>query len=46
MSRILKYRELLLAAIIVVLIALVAYRAPGFASPGEPGEHFQRYRPS
>jgi len=33
MSRILKYRELLLAAIIIVLIAVFAYRAPGFASP-------------
>lgn len=33
MSRILKYRELLLAAIIVALIAIFAYRAPGFASP-------------
>jgi rhamnose transport system permease protein len=33
MSRILKYRELLLAAIIIVLIAIFAYRAPGFASP-------------
>ena len=33
MSRILKYRELLLVAIIVFLIAIVAYRAPGFASP-------------
>ena len=33
MSRILKYRELLLVAIIVVLIAIVAYRAPGFAAP-------------
>lgn len=33
MSRILKYRELLLVAIIAVLIAAFAYRAPGFASP-------------
>jgi len=33
MIRILKYRELLLAAIIIVLIAAFAYRAPGFASP-------------
>ena len=33
MSRILKYRELLLVAIIVFLIGIVAYRAPGFASP-------------
>lgn len=33
MSRILKYRELLLVAIIVVLIAVFSYRAPGFASP-------------
>ena len=43
MSRILKYRELLLVAIIVFLIAIVAYRAPGFASPESLGEHFQRY---
>src|SRR5918993_6138727 len=33
MSRILKYRELLLVAIIVVLIAIFSYRAPGFSSP-------------
>lgn len=33
MSRILRYRELLLVAIIMVLIAAFAYRAPGFASP-------------
>jgi rhamnose transport system permease protein len=33
MSLILKYRELLLVAIIVVLIAIFSYRAPGFASP-------------
>ncbi|MEE1610069.1 ABC transporter permease [Microvirga sp. CF3016] len=33
MSRILKYRELLLVAIIVVLIAVFSYRAPSFASP-------------
>ena len=33
MSRILKYRELLLVAIIVVLVAVFSYRAPGFASP-------------
>jgi len=32
MSLILKYRELLLAAIIIVLIAIFSYRAPGFAS--------------
>ena len=43
MSRILKYRELLLVAIIVVLIAIVAYRAPGFASPENLGEHLQRH---
>jgi rhamnose transport system permease protein len=33
MSRILKYRELLLVAIIIVLVAAFSYRAPGFASP-------------
>lgn len=33
MSRILKYRELLLVAIIAVLIAVFSSRAPGFASP-------------
>src|SRR3954454_3681194 len=33
MSRILKYRELLLVAIIAVLIAIFSFRAPGFASP-------------
>lgn len=33
MSRILKYRELLLGAIIIVLIAAFSYRAPGFATP-------------
>ena len=33
MSRILKYRELLLVAIIAVLIAIFSARAPGFASP-------------
>ncbi|MBA1156417.1 ABC transporter permease [Microvirga mediterraneensis] len=33
MSQILKYREILLAAIIVVLIAVFSSRAPGFASP-------------
>lgn len=33
MSRILKYRELLLFGIICVLIAAFSYRAPGFSSP-------------
>jgi rhamnose transport system permease protein len=33
MSRILRYRELLLLAIIVALVAAIAQRAPGFASP-------------
>ncbi|WP_262296527.1 ABC transporter permease [Microvirga sesbaniae] len=33
MSRILKYRELLLVAIIAVLIAVFSVRAPGFAAP-------------
>lgn len=33
MSRILRYRELLLVAIIAVLIAVFSSRAPGFASP-------------
>jgi len=33
MSRILKYREVLLAVIIVVLIGIFSARAPGFASP-------------
>ncbi|WP_262027733.1 ABC transporter permease [Microvirga sp. Mcv34] len=33
MSRILKYRELLLVGIIVVLVAIFSSRAPGFASP-------------
>jgi rhamnose transport system permease protein len=33
MSRLLKHREFLLVAIIIVLIAAFSYRAPGFASP-------------
>ncbi len=33
MSRVLKYRELLLVAIIIVLIGVFSSRAPGFASP-------------
>jgi len=33
MSRILKYRELLLGAVILALIAAFSLRAPGFASP-------------
>jgi rhamnose transport system permease protein len=33
-NRLLKHREILLVAIIIVLIAAFAYRAPGFASPG------------
>ena len=40
MTRILKYRELLLVAIIVVLTAAFSYRAPGFAAPGNLAKIF------
>jgi rhamnose transport system permease protein len=33
MARILKYREFLLVAIILVLVAAITYRAPGFVAP-------------
>jgi len=40
MTRILKYRELLLVAIIIVLIAAFSSRAPGFAAPGNLAKIF------
>jgi rhamnose transport system permease protein len=40
MTRILKYRELLLVAVIIVLTAAFSYRAPGFAAPGNLAKIF------